>query len=79
MNSSNTGAATTASGTSQGSALRYELAVATRASGGLLGNLVNSVTSGEGMVLRFSGRGKVLICSRNREAFVAWMMSHQSR
>jgi uncharacterized protein (AIM24 family) len=47
------------------SALRYELAVATRASGGLLGNLVNSVTSGEGMVLRFSGRGKVLICSRN--------------
>jgi len=60
------------------SALRYELAVATR-SGGLLGNLVNSVTSGEGMVLRFAGRGKVLICSRNREAFVAWMMSHQGR
>jgi uncharacterized protein (AIM24 family) len=45
----------------------------------LFGNLVNSVTSGEGMVLRFAGRGKVLICSRNREAFVAWMMSHQSR
>ena len=61
------------------SALRYELAVATRSGGGLLGNLVNSVTSGEGMVLRFAGRGKVLICSRNREAFVAWMMSHQSR
>ncbi|XLZ73061.1 TIGR00266 family protein [Massilia sp. SR12] len=60
------------------SALRYDLAVATRSSGGLLGNLVNSVTSGEGMVLRFSGRGKVLICSRNREAFVAWMMSRQT-
>lgn len=60
------------------SALRYELAVATRSGGGLLGNLVNSVTSGEGMVLRFSGHGKVLICSRNREAFVAWMMSRQS-
>ena len=41
--------------------------------------VVNSVTSGEGVVLRFAGRGKVLICSRNREAFVAWMMSHQGR
>ena len=34
---------------------------------------------GTSVVLRFAGRGKVLICSRNREAFVAWMMSQQSR
>lgn len=61
------------------SALRYELAVATRSGGGLLGNLVNSVTSGEGVVLRFAGKGKVLVCSRNRQAFVSWMMSHQTR
>ncbi|WP_028100904.1 TIGR00266 family protein [Pseudoduganella violaceinigra] len=60
------------------SSLRYELAVATRSSGGLLGSLVNSVTSGEGVVLRFSGKGKVLVCSRNRDAFVSWMMSHKS-
>jgi uncharacterized protein (TIGR00266 family) len=56
------------------SGLRYELSVATKASGGLLGSLVNSVTSGEGVVLRFSGQGKVLICSRNRDAFVSWLL-----
>lgn len=55
------------------SSLRYELSVTTaNANAGLLGNLINSVTSGEGVVLRFSGAGKVLICSRNRNAFRAW-------
>lgn len=54
------------------SSLRYEISVTTGNSSGLLGNLVNSVTSGEGIVLRFSGAGKVLICSRNRDAFLAW-------
>ncbi len=55
------------------SSLRYELSVTTaNANSGLLGNLINSVTSGEGVVLRFSGAGKVLICSRNRNAFRAW-------
>lgn len=55
------------------SSLRYEISVTTTNSGsGLLGNLLNSVTSGEGVVLRFSGSGKVLICSRNRESFAAW-------
>jgi uncharacterized protein (AIM24 family) len=34
---------------------------------GFFGSLVNSATSGEGVVLRFSGEGKVLICSRNRD------------
>lgn len=55
------------------SSLRYDISVATSQSGGFLGNLVNSVTSGEGMVLRFSGSGKVLVCSRNRETFLAWL------
>jgi len=56
------------------SSLRYEISVTTgRSGGGLLGNLVNSVTSGEGMVLRFSGAGKILVCSRNRDNFVAWL------
>jgi len=59
------------------SGLRYELSVATKPSGGLLGSLVNSVTSGEGVVLRFSGQGKVLICSRNRDAFVASLLRNQ--
>lgn len=51
--------------------LRYEISVTTQG-GGFLSNLVNSQTSGEGVVLRFSGQGKVLVCSRNRAAFLAW-------
>lgn len=59
--------------------LHYEISVTTGGGaseggiGGMLGNLVNSVTSGEGVVLRFSGTGKVFICSRNRDNFVEWM------
>ncbi len=52
--------------------LQYEISVTTGKSGGLFGNLVNSVTSGEGMVLRFRGEGKVVVCSRNRDAFRQW-------
>jgi uncharacterized protein (TIGR00266 family) len=57
------------------SSLRYEISVTTNQGSGFLGNLVNSVTSGEGMVLRFSGSGKVVVCSRNRAAFAAWVAS----
>ena len=59
------------------STLHYEISVTTGSTGGglggMLGNLVNSVTSGEGIVLRFSGAGKVYVCSRNRDNFVEWM------
>ncbi|NDP46855.1 MAG: TIGR00266 family protein [Sulfuriferula multivorans] len=58
------------------STLQYEISVTTGNGGGLggmLGNLVNSVTSGEGIVLKFSGSGKVFICSRNRDSFVKMM------
>ncbi|MES3022320.1 MAG: TIGR00266 family protein [Pseudomonadota bacterium] len=54
------------------SSVRYEISITTGASSGFLGNLINSQTSGEGVVLRFSGQGKVYICSRNRAAFQAW-------
>ena len=61
------------------SSLHYEISVATGGSGGgFLGNLVNSQTSGEGMVLRFSGTGKVLVCSRNRNAFLSWTQRRAS-
>lgn len=55
--------------------LHYEISVTTGSSsggglGGMLGNLVNSATSGEGIVLRFSGTGKIFICSRNRKSFI---------
>lgn len=60
------------------SSLHYEISVTTGAAGGsgiggMLGNLVNSATSGEGIVLRFSGSGKVFVCSRNRTSFAASM------
>lgn len=56
--------------------LHYDISVTTsNANAGFLGNLINSATSGEGVVLRFSGSGKVLICSRNRDAFLAWARS----
>ncbi len=58
------------------SRLRYELSMATsNKNTGFLGNLVNSLTSGEGIVLRFSGAGKVMVCSRNRESFLSWISS----
>jgi uncharacterized protein (TIGR00266 family) len=57
------------------STLRYEISMTTGQSSGFLGNLINSQTSGEGIVLRFSGRGKVYVCSRNRAAFKAWMQA----
>jgi TIGR00266 family protein len=54
------------------STLRYEISVTTGESRGMLGNLVNSVTSGEAVVLKFSGNGKVVLCSRNAGSFRAW-------
>lgn len=59
------------------SRLHYEITIPNQNTG-LMGRLVNSVTSGEGVVLRFSGQGKVVICSRNRNAFVSWMRSEIS-
>jgi uncharacterized protein (TIGR00266 family) len=55
------------------SRLHHEITVATQSGGGLFGQLVNSVTSGEGVVLKFSGQGKVVICSRNKETFASWL------
>ncbi|NHZ88072.1 TIGR00266 family protein [Massilia sp. CCM 8733] len=54
------------------SSLQYAPSITTGTSGGFFGNLINSQTSGEGIVLRFSGNGKVYICSRNRASFQAW-------
>ncbi|MEO8408442.1 MAG: AIM24 family protein, partial [Oxalobacteraceae bacterium] len=58
------------------STLHYAISVTTGTAGGggiggMIGNLVNSATSGEGIVLRFSGAGKVFVCSRNRDSFAA--------
>lgn len=58
------------------SAVSYEISVTTSGPGGItgaIGNMINSQTSGEGIVLRFKGAGKVYICSRNRDAFLEWL------
>ncbi|MEN9491234.1 MAG: hypothetical protein RJA63_1683 [Pseudomonadota bacterium] len=59
--------------------LQYTLAASTNQRGGMLSNLVGSATTGEGVVLRFSGAGQVLVCSRNRDGFVAWLASKIGR
>ncbi|WP_201535720.1 TIGR00266 family protein [Psychrobacter ciconiae] len=57
------------------SRLDYKLSVSTSKNKGFMGNIINSVTSGEGMVLNFSGSGKVVICSRNRDSYQSWLQS----
>jgi uncharacterized protein (TIGR00266 family) len=47
------------------SSLNYNISLSTNRNSSMLGNLVNSVTSGEGIVTKFRGRGTVLISSRN--------------
>ena len=64
------------------STLRYESSVTTGSTGGgiggMIGNMITSQTSGEGIVLRFSGNGKIHICSRNRTGFLEWMKKEVS-
>ena len=60
------------------SQLRYEISLSTTKSG-FFSNLVTSQISGEGMVIRFKGRGKVYVCSRNKGGFLAWVAANLPR
>ncbi|EJW92797.1 protein containing DUF124, partial [gut metagenome] len=53
-------------------ALDYELSLNTGRTG-LLGKLVNSQTTGEGIVLRFRGSGTIWVCSRHKGGFIDWI------
>jgi uncharacterized protein (TIGR00266 family) len=55
--------------------LNYNISISTSKGKGFFGNLLNSQLSGEAMVTRFSGKGKVYICSRNKLDFAAWVSS----
>ncbi len=55
--------------------LDYELSINTARSG-LLGKLVNSQITGEGVVLKFRGTGKVIVCSRNKGGFLDWIFAN---
>lgn len=57
------------------STLQYNIGMPESKSRGLMGNLINSVTSGEGLVIKFQGSGKVILCSRSRENYLAWIKS----
>lgn len=57
------------------SSLDYRIAVTTNKSAGFLGNIVNSVTSGEGLTLTFTGSGEIIVCSRNKDQFIDWISS----
>lgn len=56
--------------------LDYELSLNT-AHSGFFGKLVNSQITGEGIVLKFRGRGKVIVCSRNKGGFLDWVFANQ--
>ena len=47
--------------------------------GGFVGNIVNSFTSGEGLVIKFRGHGKVIVCSRNRASYLQWLATALGR
>lgn len=54
--------------------LDYELSINTSRLG-LLGKLVSSQTTGEGIVLKFKGPGAVYVYSRNKGGFLNWVFS----
>lgn len=55
--------------------LRYDIALNT-AKQGMFGKLLHSQTSGEGVVLKISGKGKIYVCSRNRGGMLDWIFAN---
>ncbi|RPG08781.1 MAG: TIGR00266 family protein [Phycisphaera sp. TMED24] len=54
--------------------LDYTPSLSTKNSGGMLSKIGGSMKSGEGVVMRFSGQGRVLVSSRSRPSFVSWLV-----
>ena len=52
--------------------LDYEVTLNTSRSG-LMGKLIQSQITGEGLVLKFKGSGKVYVCSRSKGSFLDWI------
>jgi uncharacterized protein (TIGR00266 family) len=53
--------------------LQHEFTITFSKNTGVLGSLWHGQTSGEGLAVRFSGSGRVVVCSRNRSGFLAWL------
>lgn len=58
------------------SSLQYGLAFDTGHKG-FFGSLLTSQFSGEGIVLKFTGEGKIYVCSRNKGGFLEWIFGNQ--
>lgn len=52
--------------------LNYNISAST-VQRGFFSGLINSMTSGEGLVNRFSGSGQVIVASRNKVGFAGWL------
>ena len=57
------------------SSARMKASLSTKKDQGLLGKMVGSMKTAEGVVLRFSGSGSVLVASRAQPAFIGWLSS----
>jgi uncharacterized protein (TIGR00266 family) len=60
------------------SGIKYEVATLS-SSQGILTGLFRGMTSGEGIVNRFYGTGKMNICSRNRDDLLAWVFNSMKK
>ena len=60
------------------SRLDYKPSISTAKSGGFFQNMIESQLTGEGIVTRFSGTGKVYICSRNPKSFADFVRGMNS-
>lgn len=59
--------------------LNYNVGIPSSGSKGFVGNIFNSLTSGEGLVIKFRGHGKVIVCSRNRGSYLQWLATALGR
>lgn len=57
------------------STVEMSASLSTGQKGGVLGKVVGSIKTGEGVVLRFRGKGTVLVASRAQPAFIGWISS----
>jgi uncharacterized protein (TIGR00266 family) len=55
--------------------LEYKISKSTNPNQGMVSGIINSIKSGEGLVNRFKGQGKIFVCSRNKQGFATWISS----
>jgi len=61
------------------SSIKYQVSTLRSNKGSLLSGIFNSLTSGEGLVNKFSGTGEIKISSRNRDDLMTWIQRESRR